>query len=370
MSSHIFRTDSISLFNYEPNLARAETIPAAWYIDPAMLDEERRLVFGRSWQYAGPLEDVSAPGSFAAVDVCGVPVVLTRDVDGTLRAFYNVCRHRAGTVARGRGERKTLQCAYHAWTYGLDGCLRATPEFDGVENFDRAEHGLLAIRVETWGPFVFVNTSGDAPSLAEVLGDIPEETRSMNFEAMRRHERRDYVLDANWKLYVDNYLEGYHVPTAHPGLNRELEYSQYRVETHRWYSRQYAPLKPVSDDVTQRQYVPAGADDRAWYYWLFPNFMLNICMGQLQINVIVPLAHDRTLTVFEWYLPRDADAQMLERYEASKRFSHEIQVEDIQLCEDVWRNMNSGAYDRGRFSVKRENGVHHFQGLLCEMLGR
>jgi choline monooxygenase len=356
-------------FAYSPDLSRASTIPASWYTDPAMLERERRLVFGRTWQFATALEDLAVDGSYAAVDVVGVPVVLTRDVDGTLRAFYNVCRHRAGTVARGCGVRRSLQCSYHAWTYGLDGGLRTTPEFEGVEDFDRGEHGLVPIRVETWGPFAFVNMSDDAPSLRETLGAIPEETAGLDFASMRRVERRDYVVEANWKLYVDNYLEGYHVPTAHPGLHREIDYASYRVETQRWYSRQHAPIRPVVDPEG-RQYVPRNEDDRAWYYWLFPNFMLNIYLGQLQINVIVPLAHDRTNTVFEWYLPRDVDAEALRRYEESKLFSHEIQVEDVQLCEDVWRNMKSGVYDRGRFSVKRENGVHHFQGLLCEMLAR
>jgi choline monooxygenase len=362
-------TDRRNDFTYEPDIARAETIPASWYTDAAMLDEERGAIFRRTWQFAAALEDVATNGSYVAVDVVGVPVVLTRDVDGVLRAFYNVCRHRAGTVARGCGHRRTLQCAYHAWTYGLDGALRSTPEFDGVDGFDRAEHGLVGIRVETWGPFAFVNMSDDAPSLAETLGAIPEETASFDFTTMRRVERKEYALEANWKLYVDNYLEGYHVPTAHPGLHRELDYSQYSVETQRWYSRQHAPIRPV-DDAAARQYVPRDGDDRAWYYWLFPNFMLNIYQGQLQINVIVPLSHERTVTVFEWYLPSDADDATFERYEQSKRFSEEIQEEDIQLCEEVWRNMKSGAYDRGRFSVKRENGVHHFQGLLCEMLGR
>jgi choline monooxygenase len=358
------------MFTYDPDIATAETIPASWYTDPAMLERERSAIFRRTWQYAGALDDVTAEGSFAAVDVLGIPIVLTRDTDGTLRAFYNVCRHRAGTVARGSGRRRTLQCAYHAWTYGLDGCLRSTPEFDGVENFDPADHGLRPVRVETWGPFVFVNMSDDTPSLLATLGEIPEEMSSFDFTTMRRVERKDYVVEANWKLYVDNYLEGYHVPTAHPGLNRELDYASYRVETRRWHSRQHAPIRPAASDAQTRQYVPRSDDDRALYYWLFPNFMLNVYLGQLQINVIVPVSHDRTVTVFEWYMPVDADDDAIRRYEASKDFSDEIQVEDIQLCEEVSRNMKSGAYDRGRFSARRENGVHHFQGLLCEMLSR
>jgi len=358
-------------FRFEPDLARASTIPASWYTDPAMLDREREKIFRRTWQFAAPLDQLRFPGNYVAVDVIGVPVVVTRDQDGTLRAFYNVCRHRAGTVAKGSGNRKTLQCGYHGWTYGLDGALRSTPEFEGVEDFDKCDFGLHPIRVETWGPFAFVNMDPDAAPLLEVLGNIPEETSKFNFDGMRRVERRDYHLEANWKIYIDNYLEGYHVPIAHPGLFRELDYENYRVDTYRYHSFQYAPIRPVhTEDNAGRRYVAMEGDTNARYYWIFPNFMLNIYLGMLQINIIVPLSHDRTLTIFEWYFPDPGTPESWNTLHDSMGFSDEIQVEDIELCETVWRNMKAGIYDRGRFSVKRENGVHHFQGLICEFMGR
>lgn len=356
-------------FAFEPELARAATIPASWYVDPARLQLEQQKIFRSTWQFALSLEHLRWPGNYAAVEVAGVPLVLTRDLAGTLHAFYNVCRHRAGEVAKGMGNRKTLQCSYHGWLYGLDGCLRNSPEFEGVENFDKENFGLLPVRVETWGPFAFVNMNASAPSLLETLGNIPQETAAFNFDSMRLVERRDYYVNANWKVYVDNYLEGYHVPIAHPGLYRELDYENYRVDTFRYYSSQYAPIRPMHvEDESGRVYKTLAADAKAFYYWLFPNFMLNIYLGMLQINVIVPLSHNRTLTIFEWYFSDPGTPEVWKVLRDSIAFSDEIQQEDIAICEQVWRGLNSGVYDRGRYSAKRENGVHHFHGLLCEFL--
>jgi choline monooxygenase len=211
--------------------------------------------------------------------------------------------------------------------------------------------------------------SDDGPSLMEVLGNIPVETAGFHFEAMRRVERRDYYVNANWKVYIDNYLEGYHVPIAHPGLYRELDYENYRVETFRYYSLQHAPIRPVREEDAQgRVYTALRGDDRALYYWIFPNFMLNIYLGMLQINIIVPLSYDRTLTIFEWYFADPGTPESWSMLQDSMAFSDEIQREDIEICEAVWRNLMVGIYDRGRYCVKRENGVHHFHGLLWEYL--
>ncbi|MFN8489055.1 MAG: aromatic ring-hydroxylating dioxygenase subunit alpha [Caldilineaceae bacterium] len=355
---------------FDSNLASASTIPASWYTDPARLDLEKQKVFRRTWQYAASLDQLRFPGNYVAVDVVGIPIVLTRDTQGELHAFYNVCRHRAGIVAKGAGNRKTLQCLYHGWLYGLDGCLRTAPEFEDVENFRKEDFGLYPIRVETWGPFAFVNMDPDAPSLLETLGDIPKETEQFNFSGMRRVERRDYYVNANWKVYIDNYLEGYHVPVAHPGLYRELDYQQYRVDTFRYYSSQYAPIRPVrKEDAAGRVYTALQGDDKAFYYWIFPNFMLNIYLGMLQINIIVPLSHDRTLTIFEWFFSDPGTPETWDNLQSSIAFSDQIQVEDIEICEYVWRNLQTGIYDQGRYSVKRENGVHHFHQLLAEFLG-
>jgi choline monooxygenase len=336
-----------------------------------MLVLEKERIFRSTWQYAASLDLLRLPGNFAAVDVVGIPVILTRGQDNVLRAFHNVCRHRAGVVAHGRGNRKSLQCQYHGWLYGLDGKLRNAPEFDGVENFNKDDFGLIPIRVDTWGMFAFVNFDHSAPPLLEVLGRIPAETAGLNFNELRKVERRDYVINANWKVYIDNYLEGYHIPIAHPGLFKEVDYDKYRVDTFRYYSSQYAPIRPIrSEDPSGRIFTELKGDEQAHYYWIFPNFMVNTYPGNVQINIIVPLSHDKTLTIFEWYFADPGTPEAWNNLQDGIAFSDTVQREDIQLCEDVQRNMQSGVYRQGRYSVKRENGVHHFHSLLDEFLSR
>jgi choline monooxygenase len=357
----------LTSFHFEPDLSLATTIPARWYSDSAMLALEQERVFGGTWQLAGRVEQVRNAGDFFTCTVGDEPLVVTRATDGTLHAFYNVCRHRAGAVAEGSGNRKTLQCSYHGWTYELDGRLRNTPEFDGVRCFDKAQNGLVPVRVDTWGPFVFVNLSADSPPLQAVLGKIPEETAGVPLERMGFYKRVDYEINCNWKVYVDNYLEGYHIPVAHPGLYREINYKEYRVETERYYSKQYAPIREKPDSL-YRRHLEEGASAQALYYWVFPNLMLNIYPDNLQTNIIVPLGPERTLTIFEWHVLDVDRPDVAEEFHKSFKFSDVIQKEDIDICEAVQRRLKSRSYHVGRFSVERENGVHHFHGLLCEAL--
>jgi choline monooxygenase len=327
-------------------------------------------IFGRTWQLVARADELARPGDFVPATVVDEPIVIARGTDGILRGFFNVCRHRAGQVALTRGNRRSLQCRYHGWTYGLDGRLRACPEMEGTEGFRKEDFGLVPIRVERWGPFVFANLDAAAPSLAEVMGVIPDEVRAAGYdiERMRLVERRDYVIECNWKVYVDNYLEGYHLPIAHPGLFRELDYDAYRVETFRWYSKQHAPireLKPGEEIGRDRRYIrsPDGEED-ALYYWLFPNTMLNIYQDNISSNVILPLGPERTLTIFEWFFGEPGTGQGWESMQQTIAFSDEIQQEDIVLCEQVQRGLRSRSYSTGRFSARRENGVHHFQELV------
>ncbi|MBL8177750.1 MAG: Rieske 2Fe-2S domain-containing protein [Bryobacterales bacterium] len=350
------------------DVARATTIPASWYTDPRMLELERRRVFEGTWQAVGHAQQVAARGSYFAADVAGEPIVVARTAGGELCAYSNVCRHRASLVASGCGKASVLRCPYHGWSYRLDGRLHAAPEFDGVEDWDSSQVCLPRMRVEVWGPFVFVNANGEAPPLGEVMGSIPEEVAGLGCPVEQLHfsARRDYVIECNWKVYVDNYLEGYHLPAAHPGLFRELDYGQYKVETFRWYSSQYAPIRAAREGE-KRQYDAPLADNRALYFWIFPNFMLNVYPDNLSSNIIVPLGHDRTLTIFEWFTYPGENGPAEVKPETIA-FSDEIQQEDIRICESVQRGLRSSFYDKGRFSARRENGVHHFHLLLDEAL--
>jgi len=358
----------------------AQTLASRFYIDPAILDVEKARIFRRTWQLVGTLDHacgevngvkrtIADPESFFTAEVADEPIVVVRDKDGTLRAFSNVCRHRAGPIASGSGCKSVLRCGYHGWTYTLDGRLIGTPDVEGVEFFDRSTMGMVPLGLETWEQFIFVNFDRDAVPLSVYLGDIPEQARGFQFAGLQFAERRDYVINCNWKVYVDNYLEGYHIPVAHPGLMGEIDYAQYRTDTFRYHSQQFAPIRAMkAEDAGERAYAPGSGTQEALYFWIFPNLMLNLYPDNVSTNLIVPLSQDKTLTVFEWFFHDVGSAKVQERMKKAIAFSDEVQQEDIGLCESVQRGLRSSLYDRGRYSVKRENGVHHFHMLLGKFL--
>jgi len=359
----------------------AHTLASRFYTDPSILEIEKGKIFRGTWQLVGTLQQacgevkgakrtIADPETFFTAEVAGEPIVVARDKQGTLRAFSNVCRHRAGPIAQGSGCKNVLRCGYHGWTYTLDGRLIGTPDVEGVEFVDRSKMGMVALRLETWEQLIFVNFDQQAEPLAAVLGEIPRQSRGFQFEGLRFVERRDYVINCNWKVYVDNYLEGYHIPIAHPGLMREIDYAQYRTETFRYYSQQFAPIRAMKIEDGERLYAPGTGLQEALYFWIFPNLMVNIYPDNVSTNLIVPISHDKTLTVFEWFFHQAESMQARERIRKAIEFSDEVQQEDIGLCESVQRGLRSTTYDRGRYSVRRENGVHHFHMLLSEFLER
>ena len=323
-----------------PQVECAETLASHFYTDPAVLAREKEKIFLHTWQLVGthsqPCGEVNGvkrtiadPESFFTFDVAGEPIVVTRDESGTLRAFSNVCRHRAGPIAQGPGCKHVLQCAYHGWTYTLDGRLIGTPEIDGVEFFDRSQFGMVPLRVETWQQFIFVNFDVNAPSLATWLGNIPEQAKDFPFDGLAVAERRDYIVNCNWKVYVDNYLEGYHIPIVHPGLMKEIDYPRYRIETSRYHSQQLGPVKEIRPgDTTERVYPPGVGLKEALYFWIFPNLMLNFYPDNIQTNIIVPLSPEKTLTIFEWYFNDATSERVRERARKAIEFSEIVQQED------------------------------------------
>jgi choline monooxygenase len=357
---------SFDEYVFEPRLERAATIPAGWYTGPEVLARERASVFARTWQLAGRAEQVERPGQFFTTNVGGEPVVVVRDEGERLRAFSNVCRHRAGPVAEGEGRRRSFRCGYHGWTYALDGRLLAAPEFDGVECWSREETRLPEFRAEAWGPLVFVNLDDTCAPLAETLEDLPSRVgASFRRAGVGLAARKEWTVECNWKVYVDNYLEGYHIPVVHPALNRELDYANYRTETRRLYSIQHSPVRRSAARLRREPDA-----DEAQYFWLFPNLMLNVYADNYSTNLILPLGPERTLTVFEWFMTDAGSAATKEELERIVAFSDEIQLEDIRVCEAVQRNLRSRTYTAGRYSARRENGVHHFHGLLAGFLNR
>lgn len=353
-------------FSFNADIRHAETLPSRLYTDPVCLALEEERIFARSWQFVGRTADLTESGRFLTADIGDESIVIVRD-SAVIRGFHNICLHRAGPIATGCGKRSTLQCRYHGWTYRLDGTLHRAPEMEGTAGFDPEAMRLLPVQVATWGPLVLANLDLKAPPLTHAIEGIPERTARFQPEAMRYVMRKSWTIACNWKVYVDNYLEGYHLPTVHPGLYKELDYDAYRVEPHRYWSLQHAPLR--AGHGPERKYVARGQGDDAQYYWLFPNMMLNIYQGQMQTNLVIPRGVDRCEVVFEWYaIEPPAAAAGDPTWTRLVAFSDEIQDEDIAICEAVQRNLGSRAYDRGRYSVERENGVHHFHGLVHEYL--
>ena len=353
----------LNLYNPDHPLERASTIPAPWYRDARIYDLELAAVFGKSWQVAGRLDQVREKGAFFTTDIASEPVVVVRGDDAQLRAFYNVCRHHAAAVVpESHGCAKQFRCPYHGWTYGIDGALKGMVEFDGVCNFDRAQNGLVPIRVDAWENFVFVNLDPLAAPLHKFLGAVPELVAPLQLtQKLQYFDRRVYTLRCNWKVYVDNYLDGgYHVPHAHKGLSSVIEYTQYTIEN---FERACLQSSPLSSGANSATGVAATRQGRAFYLWIYPNFMINAYEGVMDTNVVVPLGVDNCAVIFD-YSFADISHAADEHNRQSIAVSEKVQDEDMAICDSVQRGLGSRAYIAGRLSVRREAGEHLFHRLL------
>src|SRR5438067_3046840 len=357
----------VSSYDAAAPLKRAWTIPAGWYFDQRIAELERSNVFGGAWQAVGRAQQVAQPGQFITTEIAGEPIVIVRGADGVLRAFYNVCRHHAAAVmTEEAGCAQLLRCPYHGWTYGLDGALKGAPEFTGVQNVNPGQNGLLPVRVEVWEKFVFVALEQNAAPLKEFVGEFAGRVAPLNSGRLKFVERHRYELNCNWKIYVDNYLDGgYHVPHLHKGLNSVLEYRDYTIENGERFCVQASPMRSSSEVKSSVTATRAG--DMAYYLWLYPNFMLNWYEGAMDTNLVLPLGTDRTLVIFDFYF---AENWPLERARQSIEVSARIQAEDVAICEAVQRGLRSRAYNAGRLSVRREAGEHLFHRLLAADLKR
>ena len=351
----------------DPSPANSWTLPADVYFDPALLEREKRELFGKTWQIVGRRDQVIDPGGYFTTELVGEPLLIVRGSDHVLRGFYNVCRHRAGPPAEGCGSRKLFRCGYHGGTYSLDGRLLNAPEMEGTASFHHSQFSLAPVAVGEWGAWIFANLDENPDMLIASLRELPDQTKKYKLDKLKLAERREYAMECNWKVYIDNYLEGYHLPSVHPSLNRELDYGQYVTETFHSHSRQASPIRgPENEKDAQRRYSQTSGDAEAEYFWIFPNWMLNCYPDNVSLNIVLPLGVERCVAIFEWYFPdsvvgTETPAQTI-------RFSDEIQIEDGKICEVVHRNLKSRSYTRGRFSAKQERGVHQFHRLYAQWI--
>jgi choline monooxygenase len=338
-------------------LDRGETLPARWYADADVFQAEKDRIFHRTWQYVGHTGQLAGVGDFFTTRLGDMPVVVVRDGEA-IRAFANVCRHRGSEVVLDcSGNRRTLQCHYHGWTYNLDGTLRSAPRENEQQSFSKATLSLAPFAVDTWGPLVFVNPSPAATPLSDVLGQLPSIFRhaGIDFSKLRMLRRDTYDIAANWKIVVENFNECYHCPIAHPKFSEVIDTYGYRVDTdHEYFSTYYGPL--------------VGSPNHGVNYaTLWPNTLFSLYGSppNLQALSIVPVDAGHTRQIVDYFFADDAtEAQIRNDVE----FSDLVTREDIVLCESVQRGLRSGAVEYGQLMLSREGGIQHFQKLVYRFL--
>jgi len=331
-------------------LASASALDPAWYTSDEIYRFEMKEIVGPHWQVVAPESAVAEPGDTLAREIAGVPIVIVRAGDGQLNGFYNICPHRAGPIAMcDQKGLKRLRCGYHGWSYDFDGKLRVAPEMQDAEGFDRDNIRLTPIDVKAWNGLVMARIGEGTPFEALYAG-IEEIAGPDALDGLIHHTSIVFDVSANWKIYVDNFLEGYHLPFVHPGLTQLVDYSDYKTELGDWWSLQRSPVEESG---------PYAAGE-GLYFFVYPNVMLNIMPGRLQTNRVVPTGLGTCKVEFDFYYKPGAEA----RAPDDLKFSDEVQEEDRMICEHVQKGLTSGAYKAGRLSPAREAGVWHYQNLL------
>jgi phenylpropionate dioxygenase-like ring-hydroxylating dioxygenase large terminal subunit len=344
------------------------TLPATWYgSDHDIFRLEQERIFARTWQYAARTEQFAEAGSFVATHGGHVPVVIVRDEDGELRGYVNVCRHRGHLVAEGTGRRASLQCPYHAWTYGLDGCLRAAPRSDREPGFDFDAYSLLPVAVDTWGPFVFANPDPEAAPLTDSLGRIPEYLADggIDVDSLRFRERAEWTSETNWKVGIENYLECYHCPVAHPSFSKliDVDPDEYLLSSEGLVSSQFGPLRDGEPGFD----YPRGEVRRAQYHLLWPSLTVNVDPGppNLSLDTWIPVAPHAVRGVTDYFFGEDVTDQEAREIMA---FGSQVAAEDMALVESVQKGLDSGMVPFGRLLTTSEHLIQHFQRLVYEAL--
>ena len=327
------------------------TLPARLYGSPDAWERERAAVFGRAWLFLGHQDEAAGPGDWIATDIAGHRLVMVRGKDGVLRAFHNVCRHRAGPLVAGeRGNcGAELVCGYHGWRYALDGRLRSAVGFGAAEGFDPREFGLFAVRLETWRGLAFATLDPDAPSLEALVAPLEALLASRGLDIARPALRRNHDLACDWKTYAENYLEGYHIGAVHPVLAEELGSAEYQVR--------------VEGELVVQEAVGVNDGPQAGVWgWLWPNLGINVYRDGAMIERMTPVGPGRTRLDY-LFLNDGGEAALGDALAASDRLTGE----DAAICEAVQANLSAGAYQHGVLSPRQEAGVAWFQSRLAEV---
>ena len=356
---------------FDPLPQRSSSMNKVCYTDPHFLKVEQEQIFKKSWQFVCHEEKLRAAGSYVTLEIQGQSVFVVRDEDGELRAFYNVCKHRAHELLKGEGTTRLITCPYHAWVYKLDGSLFKARRSEQIENFEINKVCLTGIQVETFCHLVFINLDPDATLLAQQTGDLAAEINSYapDIAELTFAHRLTYRIQANWKAVVDNFLECYHCPVAHRDFCSLIDMDTYQVRTHGIYSSHMAKAKSADNDAYNIDNASV-TDHAVWFLWPNMTLMRYPGRGNFMVWRFYPVSETETYEVFDFFLesPEPNDDEL----EAIKFIDDVLQPEDIALVESVQRGMQTPAFDQGRFLVDpegsgmSEHAVHHFHGLVLD----
>ena len=358
-------------YSVDPDIEVAHTLPSVFYRDPATFERAKERVFARTWQWIGDTDDVARPCSLSPRDMLpgslDEPLLLARDGAGALRCLSNVCTHRGNLLVKTPCRAEQIRCGYHSRRFDLAGRMTFMPEFDRAKNFPSPSDHLPQVPFGELGTQAFAAVDPAAP-FDDFIGDIARRLAWLPLHEFRHDPSRNRSFDiaAHWALYVENYLEGLHIPFIHPALNQVLSIDGYGYELHRYANLQFARAR----DGELAFELPASSPDHgervaAYYYWVFPNLMLNFYPWGLSVNIVQPQGLDRTRVLFRAYV---WDASKLG--DGAGNGLDQVEMEDEEVVQQVQRGVQSRFYHRGRYSPTKEQGVHHFHRLLCEFLAR
>jgi choline monooxygenase len=360
----------MSNLNVDPDIAKAKTIATDVYLKAEFFELAKEKIFARSWQFIGDTDQVKENGWVTPVNLLenyiNEPLLLSRDKSGNLNCLSNVCTHRGNLLVEKPCKLNDIRCKYHGRRFQLDGSFLSMPEFKEVENFPSADDNLTKLPIFKWGKWLFTSLNNSS-NAQQYLKEMMDRVSWMPFENFnfRPELSRDYVIDANWALYCENYLEGFHIPFVHAGLNSVIDYGNYTTELFPYSSLQIGIGKD-EDELTFD--LPPNNPDYGkkvvgYYFWVFPNMMFNFYPWGLSINVIKPLEPSKTKVSFISYV---WDENKLRQGAGANL--HQVEMEDEDIVQNVQKGIRSRFYKHGRYSVKRETGTHHFHRLLAEFL--
>ncbi len=336
------------------------TLPSKWYFENSYMEREKTEIFLKEWQLVGSRTQIRNPGEILLAEVANNPVIVICQKDNTLKAFYNVCQHRGGPLAYENCSVSKLQCKYHGWVYELNGDLKNARGFNEAE-LNVEDFGLQPIHVTEWMGQVFVNLSNSPQDLNQHIDEIKTLTSPIDFSDYVFKFRESYQIRCNWKVYMDNFLEGFHIPFVHPELNKVIDYKSYKTEIYERFSLQWCPL---DSELSPYGKSANSEENKAFYFTIYPNIILNIAPGRLQTNIVEPKSSKTCVVHFDYHFDNPEEADI----EQDADFSEMVQQEDILICENVQKGLESKGYDKGKFSPLNEQGVFHFQSLVKSSL--